>query len=299
MVIAATAIVLVAAAPAFAQLSGSNTTGTTGTCGGVNDANGFCGFSVGTQTNTGAQFKSRYAWNINADTGALSTKDISGTSTHHVNVNATAPGGYRLDISTQRTGDMNRVTDTLNCDGSADTTGVTGTSNVALSSGTISLADPGSIGNGSGTDLPYNQTSSATILQVSNGAAQTQPDLHLERRGRATPARRRFVRVCRTSLRRAAQHVVARSPSRTDTTDGHFVTVSFTSLCGNGSVDGSVSEQCDQGSANGVFGSCCTTTCQFASSSTNCRTSAGDCDVAENCTGSARPARRTASWPRP
>lgn len=48
-------------------------------------------------------------------------------------------------------------------------------------------------------------------------------------------------------------------------------------VCGNGIVESG--EQCDSTA-------CCTTTCTFASSSVVCRPSAGECDVAESCTGS-------------
>src|SRR5204863_8400109 len=77
------------------------------------------------------------------------------------------------------------------------------------------------------------------------------------------------------------------NPSRTQSSDGHFVTVTFTSLCGNHTIDSAVGEDCDEGgSANGSFASCCTTTCDFKASGTTCRSSAGVCDVAESCTGS-------------
>src|SRR5678816_3679619 len=56
-----------------------------------------------------------------------------------------------------------------------------------------------------------------------------------------------------------------------------------TSLCGDGLVTGS--EQCDQGGANGTATSCCTTTCTFRPTSFTCRADAGQCDVAETCTG--------------
>jgi len=46
-------------------------------------------------------------------------------------------------------------------------------------------------------------------------------------------------------------------------------------------------EQCDQGAANGTPASCCTATCTFKASGTQCRASSGaPCDVAESCTGS-------------
>lgn len=50
--------------------------------------------------------------------------------------------------------------------------------------------------------------------------------------------------------------------------------------CGNGVVDGG--EPCDKGVANGV---CCSATCAFEDASTICRPGAGDCDVAETCSG--------------
>src|SRR5262249_40438056 len=67
--------------------------------------------------------------------------------------------------------------------------------------------------------------------------------------------------------------------------DGHFVTVAFTSFCGNGIVDG-IGEQCDQGSANGTFTSCCTNQCLRKATGTACSLSAGPCDIVETCTGS-------------
>ncbi|MCP4907459.1 MAG: hypothetical protein GY910_20975, partial [bacterium] len=51
--------------------------------------------------------------------------------------------------------------------------------------------------------------------------------------------------------------------------------------CGDGSVD--VGEQCDDG--NVTNGDCCSSTCQFESAATVCRTSIGVCDVAETCDG--------------
>src|SRR6185503_7473109 len=86
--------------PAFAQLSGASSTTTGSTCSG-NNADGFCGSSAALQVNTGAQVKSRYAWNVNADIGIFSTRDSSGTQSHHLNFSATAPGSYRLDFTTQ------------------------------------------------------------------------------------------------------------------------------------------------------------------------------------------------------
>lgn len=55
-------------------------------------------------------------------------------------------------------------------------------------------------------------------------------------------------------------------------------------VCGNGTPE--LGEQCDLGSNNGQPGFCCTSTCQYANSNTLCRPAAGQCDVAEYCTGS-------------
>src|SRR5207244_9790660 len=81
------------------------------------------------------------------------------------------------------------------------------------------------------------------------------------------------------------------NPSRTASTDGHFVQVTFTSFCGNGTVEapghGVTAEQCDQGGANGTAGSCCNTNCTFKGAGTVCRTGSGDaCDPTETCSGS-------------
>lgn len=54
------------------------------------------------------------------------------------------------------------------------------------------------------------------------------------------------------------------------------VTINVSSSCGNGIVEPAAGEQCDGGA-------CCTGGCQFATGV--CRPSAGDCDVAESCTG--------------
>src|SRR3989442_7192993 len=65
-----------------------------------------------------------------------------------------------------------------------------------------------------------------------------------------------------------------------------FVDVGKISVCGDGKLDTSAGEQCDEGSANGSSTSCCTTTCTFKSAGTVCRPSAGSCDAVETCSGS-------------
>jgi hypothetical protein len=286
----ALAVPLLLPAVARAQLSSVANSTTGSTCSGANNADGYCANTVSfTVPSTGTTFTSRHAWNINADVGAGSTRDTSGNAQHNVSFSATAVGGYRLDIATSRLGDMNRNSDIVNCDGAADTSGVTGSSNVALSSGSLSLGDPGGLGNGgSTTSTGINQSSSATIFRVSNGAGQSHT-LTFTWNGSVRS------NSCEAAVRQGQQNGSTTScsaceypgsPGRTQANDGHFVSVSFTSLCGNGTVDGSVSEQCDQGAANGTASSCCTSTCQFKSSSNQCRGSAGVCDPAEFCSGS-------------
>src|SRR5213593_625027 len=130
---------VMAATPARAQLSSATNSTTGAGCGGSGTgADGDCRNTVAFSTaNNGTTFTSRYAWNINADTGIFSTHDTSGNARHNVDFTATAPGGYRLDISTSRVGDLRLINDASGCSGSADTSGTTGSSNIALNSGTL------------------------------------------------------------------------------------------------------------------------------------------------------------------
>jgi len=58
--------------------------------------------------------------------------------------------------------------------------------------------------------------------------------------------------------------------------------VEVVAVCGNGMIEGS--EACDDG--NTTPGDCCSATCTIEPATTECRGSAGPCDVAESCTGS-------------
>src|SRR5436309_10068130 len=271
------------AAPVWAQLSGSASNATGATCSGGGSGDGDCRNSTQTLTNTGSTFRSRYAWNINADTGVFSTHDTSGNARHNVSFNATAPGGYRLDISTSRVGALGRSADASNCDGSADTSGVTGNSNVAIAGdgGSLGLGDPGIIGNGGGdANTPYSQSGSARIFRFSGGVAQSH-SLSFTWNGSVRS------NSCEASVPQGESSGTTTgcdvcgypgNPSRTQSSDGHFVTVTLTSLCGNGAVEAAAGEDCDTGIAGSV---CCGANCKFLTSSTTCRGAAGECDLAE------------------
>src|SRR5262249_55889087 len=75
------------------------------------------------------------------------------------------------------------------------------------------------------------------------------------------------------------------SPARTQTDDGHFVTVTLTSLCGNGMLDSgpSYAEDCDEGANNGQPGSCCNSNCTFVTNGTSCSDN-NLCTSGETCT---------------
>src|SRR5579862_8133083 len=282
-------VVLVLTGPsAWAGLSGSTTSDSGSTCSGGGSTDGDCRHSVSEITNNSTTYKTRYAWNINADTTIFNTHDTSGNAQHNISFTATAPGGYRLDITENRVGDMGLNNDASGCSGSADTSGVTGSSNITPNSGNLNLADPGVI-NTTGTtqDIPFNQTTTATIFRVSNGVGQSHT-LTFTWNGSVRS------NSCEAEVREGESSGTTSgctscgypgSPSRTQASDGNFVTVTFTSLCGNGSIDSSVGEQCDAGSANGVFGTCCDANCHFTANGTTCRNSAGACDVTEACTG--------------
>lgn len=270
--------------PVWAQLASPNTTGSTATCN-TNDGNGSCSSSVNITTNTAATVASRFGWNVGADVGSGGTADRNSSATDKLAFSATAPGSYRLDITSSIAGVIVVRNDALNCSGSADMTAVTGTSNIALTSGSLSLGDPGSQGpNGGGTTV-ISASTPATILRSSNGAAQAH-QLTYTWSGTARS------NSCEGAVRLGENTGAVTgcdacgypgNPSRTQANDGLFVTVNYTSLCGNGVIDAGANEQCDAGGANGLATSCCTSNCQFRTAGLTCRASAGICDTAEVC----------------
>jgi hypothetical protein len=281
-------VALMGAQTAHAQLSGGSSNNTGSTCAGANNGDGFCGSSTQLLVNTGSQIQSRYAWNVNADTAAFSTRDTSGSATHHVNFSATAPGSYRVTINTSRSGMVQRNDDLLNCEGQAHISAITGTSNIALTSGGLGIAGGLDVNNGGGDNQQtLSGSNSGFIDRSSNGVTQSHA-LTFTWSGNVRS------NSCEAAIRMGQQNGSTTDcgaceypgiPSRTQGNDGHFVTVNFQSFCGNGIVDG-LGEQCDLGSANGTFTVCCNTNCTRKTAGTACSTAAGPCDAVETCTGS-------------
>jgi hypothetical protein len=98
------ALVSLIASPSRAQISNvANSSGWTDS--GTNDADGSTSASQAFTTNDGTTLTSRYAFNVNADIGS-GIRDQTGSATHQFSFDATAPGGYRLDISTSFVGQL-------------------------------------------------------------------------------------------------------------------------------------------------------------------------------------------------
>ena len=247
--------------------------------------------------NTTSFFRVRYQEIVLADTGVFGS-DTTNTqaSDYTLPFSVTAPGAYRLNISTSINGAFTRVSDGSG-NASVDMSAVTGTfTGGSLTSGTLSLTDPGNLANsGASSDVPFNRTNAAVITATSNGA----PIAHTLRftwSGTCTTDATGFLNVNggdECALRMGLASTISGQTAgtypgpggRTQANDGHFVTVQLENLCGNFIVDGSVGEQCDQGANNGLATSCCNSNCTFRTAGAVCRPQTGTCDVQETCTG--------------
>jgi hypothetical protein len=118
--------------------------------------------------------------------------------------------------------------------------------------------------------------SSATVFGVSNGVAQNH-NLHFvftqivtSTAGGGDEAAVRLGINSTIGTETAGDYPGA--PARTQSDDGHFVSVTITSLCGNSVIDSgpSYTEQCDDGANNGQPGSCCAADCTFVTDGTPC-----------------------------
>ncbi len=228
-------------------------------------------------------FVTRYSSLISTDSdGAEGAGLESINSDYQLDFTATAPGAYILNVTTSISGDMHLVNDGSSA--SADVGGITGTeTGGTFTSGTFDIADPGIISGSGGGSNPMSDGSSATVFGVSNGVAQSH-SLHFvftqivnSTAGGGDEAAVRLGINSTIGTETAGDY--PGSPARTQADDGHFVNVTITSLCGNGTIDSgpSYTEQCDDGVNNGMPGDCCASDCTFV-------TDGSPCDDGDVCT---------------
>ncbi|MBI3784800.1 MAG: hypothetical protein HY270_15510, partial [Deltaproteobacteria bacterium] len=219
--------------------------------------------SAAIATNNGTVLSARYAWNLTADSSSGSITQ-TGNAQYTLTFQVSAPGAYSLAVAHSRSGDLNRVVDAAFCAGTADIGAVSGAqSGGTLASGSLNLADPGILTGGVfNGNIGINQNGTARIDGVSNGVAQSH-SLTFSWTGSVTS------NTCEAAVRLGESSTLSSetaghypgSPTRaSQSSDGHFVTVTLTSYCGNGTIDADRGEQCDDGAQNG---GCCTTSCQF------------------------------------
>ncbi len=208
---------------------------------------------------------------------------------YQLSFTAAAPGAYRLTVATQLRGDLNLVNDSAG-GASADVGPVLGfVTGGTITAGSVSLPDPGGVSVSGGASAGIDESSSATIFGVSNGAPVAHT-LSFQWTNIAstsgTPGDEAAVRLGGTSnVPTETAGNYPGSPSRVQGDDGHFVTVTIESLCGNGAIDTGPSyvEDCDDGAANGTATSCCSTSCTFKADGSAC--SDGDtCTIGDACT---------------
>jgi hypothetical protein len=283
---------VLSAVPAFAQISSFSAAKNVGNSADTFQAGLFVSFqrtSVVTFSSSGFVGQARMASTVGTDTGIFSSRTETLNIDYSVTMNATAPGAYDLNITTSLNGAFTLVNDG-SASATASATAVTYTGGV-LTSGGLSLTSPGNLSSNSGGNTAFVRTNAAVVQGLSNGAAQPHSFRFTYTTTCASASGLTGGDECAVRLGLPITYsgqTAGNYPgigSRVQAADGHFFTVGYVSLCGDGVVQGSRGEQCDQGPANGIAGSCCTSTCQFVTAGTVCRALQGQCDVAEACTG--------------
>lgn len=253
--------------------------------------------SVAVTSATSAAFATRYKAVVTSDSGLFGAQRLETlASDYTIAFTVTTPGAYRVVVATRRKGDLHLVEDNILASGHyADMTALTGTfTGGTLQSGGLSLADPGRADDiplvFDPISVPFDQTVTATLFGVSNGVGQAHSLRFTWSQEAFSPSSgdEAAVRMGGTSddtTETAGDY--PGSPARIQADDGHFVTVTLVSLCGNGTIDNGPSyvEECDDGAANGTPGSCCTSSCTLRAAGTTCRPAAGACDNPEVCDG--------------
>src|SRR5262245_56767505 len=234
-----------------------------------------------TLSSSATPFQTRYFGNASAHCGpACGSRTETLSSNYTVSWTATAPNIYSMTIATRRTAGL-----TIDDEGSDGAQATMGTLSCSPTGGTTlsggcTLGDPAdNSATGADTDVNVNQTNSLVRCGQSLGSPVAHSINFTWTQTAFTPATG-FIQVNMDSaaVRLGANNLDASNAAadypgiggRTQSIDGHFVTVSITNLCGNGTIDtcGAASEQCDDGANNGTAGSCCTTSCTFKTNGT-------------------------------
>ncbi len=245
--------------------------------------------TVGFLTNTATVIRVRYAAVVGTDTGIFDSVTNGLTSDYNLNFNVTAPGAYDLLVSTSLSGAFTLVDD--GGAATADMSAVTGTQTGGTLVGSLGLTDPGSASGGGGANSVISRSSLATIQGSSNGVAKPHTLRFTWNSSCFSDSTLTGGDECAVRLGIPIGYSGESAGDypgqggRNVNADGHFVTVTLISLCGDGLVDSGRGEQCDQGANNGTTSSCCTSACQFRTAGQTCRASAGVCDLAETCNG--------------
>ncbi len=292
-VLAAAVLMLLTAAPSWAAITGLVAVKTAGNSPDEFSAGLLVSYqreSVISTTNLGVglAWRVRYASITATDTGLLSGRTETLSSDYNVNFSVDAPGAYDLLITTSLNGAF-----TLVNDGGSATASGTAVSNSGgvLASGTLNLTSPGSLSGSGGGNTAFLRTASAVIQGSSYGASMPHSLRFTWTTTCNSPSSLTGGDECAVRLGLPATfsgQTAGAYPglgARVQANDGHFVSIAFVSLCGNGTVEGPRGEQCDQGAANGTPTSCCTANCQFRAASEVCRPSVGQCDVDDFCSG--------------
>ena len=173
-------------------------------------------------------------------------------------------------------------------------TALTASSTGGTVTGSLNLVDPGAANDipfvFDPISTPFNQTANVTIFGVSNGSGVAHSLTFAWSQTAFSPngGDEAAIRLGGTSddgTETAADYPGV--PARVQAEDGHFVTVTLVSLCGNGVIDSgpSYTELCDDGPLTGTPASCCNANCTRRPAGTLCRPIAAACDLPESCTG--------------
>ncbi len=239
---------------------------------------------------------------VYTDTDTTASTTITQNNDYTLNFTITENGTYDLQVSTKASGAFTAVRDAGSTGAAhAGMTGVTGTqTGGVITSGSLSLASPGALDSFNGSaNIGFDDQTGSSSFGVVTGTSNGFPVNHRLRfvwnQSCSTDNAAGGGDECAVRLGMASTfsgQTAGTYPgpgSRTANNDGHFVSITLVSYCGDGIVQASKGERCDEGVAiNGTPGSCCDTNCVFKSSGSICHDSTGPCDPAETCTGTSK-----------